>query len=101
MKKLLLLTFRQSLEHDLGNLLHELGVKNYTLISGIKGKGQTGTATGSFSSPGLNSMLLVVLEEEQTPPIFEKLKAFHNRLVTQQPSKIPLRMFVLPCDQII
>jgi nitrogen regulatory protein PII len=101
MKKLLLITFRQSLEDDLGHLLHEIGVKNYTLIPGVLGMGKTGTATSAFGLHGLNSMLLIVLDEEQEKSVLEKLKAFHNRLATQQPSKIPPRLFVLPCDQII
>ena len=101
MKKLLLITFRQSLEEDLGHLLNELNVTNYTLITGVLGKGETGKVAGTFGWPGLNSVLFVVLDEEQVAPVVEKLKAFHNRLPTQQPSSIPLRLFLLPCEQII
>lgn len=102
MEKLLLITFRQSLEEDLGHLLHKIGVTNYTLIPGVLGMGESGKVTSGYGWPGVNSMLLVVLDEEQAKPVLEKLKAFHDRLVEQQPSlKIPMRMFVLPCDQII
>ena len=102
MAKLLLITFRQSLEEDIGQLLHKIGVTNYTLIPGVLGMGTSGKVISGYGWPGVNSMLLVVLEEEQAKPVLEKLKAFHNRLVEQQPSlKIPMRLFVLPCDQII
>ena len=103
MKKLLLITFRQSLEEDLKQLLHDIGVTNYTEITGVTGVGESGKATGAYGwGPGINSMLLVVLDEEQATPVLEKLKAFHQHLAQQQPSmKIPIRLFVLPCDQII
>ena len=102
MKKLLLITFRQSLEEALRHLLHEIGVKNYTLISGVLGEGITGKITGTFSGQGLNSVLLVVIDEEEEKPVLERLKAFHKSLATHEYfSKIPLRLFVLPCDQII
>jgi len=102
MEKLLLITFRQSLEEDLGHLLHKIGVTNYTLIPGVLGMGKTGKATSPFGWHGLNSMLLIVLDEEQAKPVLEKLKTFHNRLAEQEPSlKMPMRIFVLPCEQII
>ncbi|MEJ2231918.1 MAG: hypothetical protein P8X46_12145 [Nitrospirales bacterium] len=102
MKKLLIITFRQSLEEDLGQLLHEIGVTNYTLIPGVLGMGKTGKATSAFGWHGLNSMLLIVLDREQEMSVLEKLKAFHNRLAEQESSlKMPMRLFVIPCDQII
>lgn len=102
MEKLLLITFRQSLEQDLADVLHKLEIKTYTIIPGVLGMGETGSVPSTFGWPGVNSILLLVLNEQQEKLVLEEFKAFRNRLAEKQSSsKIPLRIFVLPCDQVI
>ena len=102
MEKLLMITFRQSLEHDFAQKLHELEMKTYTMISGVSGMGETGAAPSRFGWSGANSIIFLVLNEEQEKFVVEKLKAWHDQLAEHHPSlKVPMRIFVLPCSQIL
>ncbi len=104
-EKLLLITFRQSLEQELARILHEIGIKTYTMISGVSGMGETGAVPGPYDLTGwigANSIIILALNEEQEKLVVEKLKGWHDHLVKQQPSlKIPMRIFVLPCSQVL
>jgi nitrogen regulatory protein PII len=100
--KMLLLVFRSSLEEDMLHLLNSLGVKAFTEASKVFGKGETGTAFGSFSWPGSNSLILAALEDDQTDKVVKGLKAFRDRLAGEQHGeKIPIRVFILPCKHVI
>jgi nitrogen regulatory protein PII len=100
--KMLMVVFRDSLQDEILMLLKDCDVKAYTLVQNVAGAGETGVALGSFSSPGINSMLLVVLPREQADRSVEALQAYRDSLAEEHPAhKVPIRAFVLPCEQVV
>jgi nitrogen regulatory protein PII len=100
--KMLLIVFRESLEEEILGLLKELGVKAFTEVHEVAGSGETGSALHSFTWPGVNSMILAALPEDHLKRVVEGLKAFRDQRVKQQHgAKIPLRVFVLPCELVV
>lgn len=100
--KMLLLVFRDSLSQEIRQLLNDLDVKAFTEAPKVLGTGEAGAAFDSFDWPGTNSMILSAIEEHQEKRIVEGLKRFRDQLAEQQHgAKIPLRVFVLPCEQMV
>ena len=100
--KMLLIVFRDSLEDEIVVLLKEFNVKAFTELHKVGGTGETGDAFHSFASPGANSMILTALADDQAERVVEGLKSFRDQLAKQRKGmKIPLRVFVLPCLQVV
>jgi hypothetical protein len=73
-------------------------VKAYTESDKVFGVGETGRANW----PGMNSMVFACMDEGQAERLIMKLKEFRNTLAGRQHGvKIPLHVFVLPCEQAI
>ena len=100
--RMLLIVFRNSLEDEVRMLLKGLDVKAYTELPKVAGIGETGTAFGSFEWPDYNSLILVALTKGKADQVLKGLKTFQIEQSSQQPrGKIPLRVFVLPCLQVV
>ncbi|ALA58913.1 PG0541 family transporter-associated protein [Nitrospira moscoviensis] len=100
--KMLLVIFRQSLDEDIGELLQELNLKAFTEAPKVLGIGEAGRAADTLQQPGFNSLILSALEDEQARDVIERLTVFRDALSRKQHgAKIPLRVFVLPCEQVI
>lgn len=95
---MLLVVFRESLGPELQTVFEELPVKAYTETAKVFGVGET----GKVKWPGMNSMVLACMEEDQAERLIMKLKEFCDTLSgRQQGAKIPLHVFVLPCEQVM
>ena len=100
--KMLLIVFRDSLEDEMLVVLKELGVKAFTELQKVGGTGETGAAFHSFTSPGANSMILTALPKDHAERVVSGLQSFRDQLAKQQKgAKIPMRVFVLPCLQVV
>jgi hypothetical protein len=100
--KMLLIVFRESLEEEILALLNEKNVKGFSELHKVGGTGETGDAFHSFTGPGVNSMILTALPEDQADRVVEGLKAFRDQRGQElYGAKIPLRVFVLPCLQAV
>jgi len=100
--KMLLIVFRESLEEEIHGLLNQHQVKAFTELHKVGGTGETGAAFHSFSWPGVNGMILTALPDDEAEHLIEGLKGFRDQRTQQQHGvKIPLRVFVLPCLQVV
>lgn len=100
--KMLLIVFRDSLEEEIHGLLNDLGVKAFTELHKVGGTGETGAAFHSFTWAGMNALVLTALPEDQAERVAKGLKEFRDQRIQQQHgAKIPLRVFVLPCEQVV
>jgi nitrogen regulatory protein PII len=100
--KMLMIVFRESLEEDIMKRLKELGVKAFTELPSVIGAGEAGAAFHSFATPGANSIVLTALSEDQADRVVKGLHAFREQLTQQQHGAyIPLRVFALPCEQVV
>lgn len=94
--KMVMLIFRNSLDHDIQSLLKECGVKAFTEMHHVEGLGETGAAIDSFAWPGANSMILTAMPEDCADRLIKKVREFRDQRVRQQHGlKLPLRVFVL------
>jgi nitrogen regulatory protein PII len=100
--KMMMVVFRDTLKDHMVMFLKEREIKAYTLMHEVAGVGQTGVATGSFASPGFNSMIFVALADEQADRLITELKEFREGLTGDFPAgKVPMHAFVFPCTQAI
>ena len=100
--RVVILTFRNSLDAEVRGLLKQEDIRAYTEIPKVHGIGEAGPAFGSFAFPGENSMILLVLPKDRADHMVKAFKAFRDRLTKQQhDAKIPMKLFVLPCEQMI
>jgi nitrogen regulatory protein PII len=98
--KTLIIVARDSMVSDLENLLQENGVKAYTIMSNVMGKGVSGRVFGTFLNPDTNAIIFAVLPPEQAGQAIHALQALHaTRKAASQDTPIPLKVFSFPCDE--
>lgn len=100
--KMLLVTYRDSLQEDIQSLLRQAGVHAYTMIPKVHGVGETGAAVGSLLSHGENSLILTVLDEASAQQMKEAFRALRTSLSQRQHGAvIPMKLMVVPCEEFI
>ena len=100
--KMLMIVFRESLEGEILKLLKELGVKTFTELPSVIGTGEAGVALHSFGSPGANTIVLAALADGHAEQVIKGLHAYRDQLTQQQHGAyIPMRVFALPCEQVV
>jgi nitrogen regulatory protein PII len=98
--KTLIIVARDSMVSDLENLLQENGVKAYTIMSNVMGKGVSGRVFGTFLNPDTNAIIFAVLPPEQAGQAIHALQALHaTRKAASQDTPIPLKVFSFPCEE--
>lgn len=99
---MLLVIFRESLDEDIRQLLRGLDLKAFTEAPKVLGTGEAGRAADTLQQPGFNSLILSAMEDDQAAAIIARLKILRDDLSrNQHGAKIPLRVFVLPCEQVL
>ncbi|MCE5239826.1 hypothetical protein LLH23_15270 [bacterium] len=76
--KLLLIVCDQGVEPDVMEVLSNRGLKHYTRWTDCQGSGETGMRDGTPVWPGLNSVVMVVLPEEEIEPLRADLHAVRD-----------------------
>lgn len=98
--KMLLLVFQRSLGQDLEKLLEDLDVKAF--MPKVFGMEEAITAFSSLAWPGSNSIILAETAEELADLVVARLKTFRDQQVQrQQGAKIPMQVFILPCERVL
>lgn len=100
--KMLIMTFRDSLEEEVLTFLSDNKIHAYTYIPKVHGTGTTGAAFGRFLTHGENGLILTTLSDEDAHRMTEAFRSFRARLSErQQHAVIPARLMVVPCEEII
>lgn len=68
-----MIIYDEALRPDVMEALHEHGIQHYTRWTGVVGEGETGPRHGDPVWPGLNDVLLTVVEESTVAPLVETL----------------------------
>jgi len=99
--KTLIIIARDSMLKELEELLHNNGVKAYTILSKAKGQGVTGKVYGTFLNPDINTIICAVLPPEEADKAIKALKTLHTRRKETAPvdQPIPLKVFSFHCDE--
>jgi nitrogen regulatory protein PII len=99
--KMVTIICRESLEGAVVRLLNDLGVKGYTVTSGLGGRGQTGVVS-EHSWTDRNVSFMVALEDHNVPSLANAVKELYVRLLEEQSNgEIPLKVFLQPCEVIL
>jgi PII-like signaling protein len=104
--KMLQIVCGKRLEDEILAMFKTVGIKGYTVISGVGGSGVTGTvpASNSLTSHSTNTLFMVALGYEAAflPQIVAALKELRAKHIQGHDDRaIPLKVFLLPCEIII
>jgi len=99
--KTLIIVARDSMLSDLEELLHKNGVKAYTILSNVMGKGVTGRVYGTFLNPDINTVIFAVLPPNEADRAVSALKTLHEgrKEASDDDTPIPLKVFSFPCEE--
>jgi len=97
----LILVARDSMLSDLEELLHKNGVKAYTILNNVMGKGVTGRVYGTFLNPDINTIIFAVLPSDQADRAISALKMLHvaRKEASHGDQPIPLKVFSFPSEE--
>lgn len=105
--KMLHIVCGKRFEDEIVALCKEMGIKGYTVISGVGGSGVTGTVPGAKTSAddhATNTLFMIALDYESTflPEIVAALKELRAKHIQGHDDReIPLKVFLQPCEIII
>lgn len=104
--RILIIVARDSMLADLEELLHKNGVKAYTILSNVMGKGVTGRVYGTFLNPDINTIIFAVLPPNEADRAISALKTLHverkeasRKEAPHGDQPIPLKVFSFPCEE--
>ena len=99
--KMITIICRENLESAVLQILNELGVKGYTIMSGLGGRGQTG-AVSEHSWTDRNVSFMVALEDQNVTSVTTAVKQMYVRLLESNSGEdVPLKVFLQPCEVIL
>ena len=93
---LVILIVDQGVEIDAMQALDELGLNHFTKFSDISGAGETGRREGDPIWPGLNTLLLIVMDNAKIAPLTERLHAIRD----SYPITPGMKLIVVPAQMI-
>ena len=100
--KMMLVTYRRSLDEGLRRLLKELDLKAFAEAPKILGIGAAADAGFSMAWPGHCAIILSALRDDEAEQLLGILREFRDRLSDLQGGgTIPMKVFVFPCEQVL
>ena len=102
--KMLNIVCGEKLEDEILAMFKDLGIRGYTVISGVGGSGQTGTVSGTGGRADRNTLFMAALEDDHIhmTQVLNAVRAIHTRHVHgYRGLEIPLKVFLQPCEVIL
>jgi len=102
--KMLQIVCGEKLEEEILALLQNLGIKGYTMIKGVGGRGHTGTVSGTGGSIDRNTLFMVALEDEHIhmTQVLNAVKEIPGRHIHgYRGLESPFKVFLQPCEVIL
>jgi nitrogen regulatory protein PII len=79
--KMVLVSYNEAIESEVMEVLTECGLKNYTKITGVFGRGESsGTHLGSDIWPGRNNIFYIACEEQEAKKLVSCVKELRKSL---------------------
>jgi hypothetical protein len=94
--RLVIAIFDQGVEADVMEALDALGLRHFTKISNVAGRGETGPREGTPIWPGLNTVLLLVMPAERVQPLVDRLHAIRDSF----PITPGMKFIVVPAEML-
>ncbi|MFA5144472.1 MAG: PG0541 family transporter-associated protein [Candidatus Omnitrophota bacterium] len=81
MKKMILVSYNEAIEEEVGQAMKKSALKNYTKINGAFGRGEaSGTHLGDDIWPGRNNIILIAADEAQEGQFLLCVRELRNKL---------------------
>ncbi|MCM8783718.1 MAG: hypothetical protein NC818_02925 [Candidatus Omnitrophica bacterium] len=94
--KMVMIVYNEAIEEMVMEIMVKCGLKNYTKIAGVYGKGtSSGTHLGNDIWPGRNNLLYVACEEKEKNEMVCCIKELRKRFGYEG-----VKAFVLPVEEI-
>lgn len=92
---MVMITYNEAIDLEVMEVLNSCGVKNYTKVTAVFGKGETsGTHLGNDIWPGRNNILYVACDERQAKQAISCIKELRKKLGQEG-----VKAFVLPIEE--
>jgi hypothetical protein len=92
--KLVLVVHNSAIDNEVNDALTALGMDAYTKLPGALGRGHTSEPhLDTDVWPGTNTLTLVVLADDQVPPLLDRVRELRAVLGTEG-----IKAFVLPVE---
>jgi nitrogen regulatory protein PII len=79
--EMVMVSYNEAIEAEVIEVLRECGLKNYTKLMGVFGRGEaSGTHLGSDIWPGRNNVLYIACEEQEAKKIVSCVKELRKSL---------------------
>jgi nitrogen regulatory protein PII len=96
MTKMVMVVYNEALDTEVMEVLENCGLKNYTQLTGIFGRGSTsGTHLGNDIWPGRNNILYVACDEKQARQILIYVKELRKKIGHEG-----IKAFLLPVEEV-
>ena len=95
MKKIEII-YDEALEKQILMILRQREIKYYTRLDNVKGVGSSGARFNDSVAPGINSMIIIVVEDDIGSLLIDSLKKFKSRAGSEAGFKaivIPINEF--------
>ena len=100
--KMMMIVTREALESEVVEIIQKCDVLGYTILPQAHGAGEKGVVAASRFSHGPNVVIFAVIDDDRADLVTKVFKAFIAERVAMRKEHVPsLRMFLLPCEQII
>ena len=94
--KMVMIVYNEAINMEVMEVLGNCGLKNYTKITGVFGKGTTsGTHLGNDVWPGRNNILYVACEEKETKQLLFCIRELRKKLGYEG-----IKAFLLPVEEV-
>ena len=94
--KMVMIVYNEAIDLEVMEVLSSCGLKNYTKIVAVFGKGATsGTHLGNDIWPGRNNVLYVACEEKQAKQMLSCVKELRKKLGQEG-----VKAFIIPVEEL-
>ncbi|WP_455242139.1 P-II family nitrogen regulator [Petrachloros mirabilis] len=99
--KMVTIICRERLQDSMVKLLTDVGVKGYTVMSGLGGRGKNG-AVSEHNWTDRNVSFVVAVEDHHVPSVTDAVKQLYARLLEKQSGEeVPIKVFLQPCEVVL
>lgn len=96
--KMVLISYYVGIEDELLEILSSLGITEFTKWKRVLGKGKTsGPHLGTHIWPKTNALLALALNDQDLPPLLDKIKNLKSSPLGQE----GVKAFIWPLEEII
>lgn len=95
MNKMVMVSYNEAIDTDVMEMLEKCGLKNYTKVMGVFGKGDaSGTHLGNDIWPGRNNLLYIACQDKEAKQLLSFTKELRGKLGMEG-----LKAFVLSIEE--